>query len=310
MEHCCIIGGAGFIGYEVVDKLSAVRKRITLLDRNPNPPKTLPKGTRYVPGDFGNKTLLKDVLRDVDEVIHLAYSSVPKTSFEDPIMDIQQNLLPTVRLFEIAITIGIKKFVLVSSGGTIYGKAKSIPIREDHPTNPISPYGITKLAIEKYGIMFYESYGLPIICVRPANAYGERQIPFTAQGFIATAIASILEGKEILIFGKSGTIRDYIYVSDVANGIIAALLHGKPNSSYNIGTGIGRSNKEVVDQLYSFAKSLKLKPRIKILPLRPFDVPVNILDSTKIQKETGWKILTSFDEGIERTWKWFYENHS
>ena len=156
--------------------------------------------------------------------------------------------------------------------------------------------------------MFYKLKDLPIVCVRPGNAYGVRQRPFTGQGFIATAIASIMNHKEIVLFGETGTIRDYIYVTDIANGIIAALEHGKPGVCYNIGSGVGRSNKDILDAIYPFAKSVGLKPRVKILPLRQFDVPVNVLDSTKIIQETGWENTVSFHEGIEKTWRWFNNN--
>ena len=190
----------------------------------------------------------------------------------------------------------------------MYGKANEIPIKEDHPTKPISPYGITKLACEKYAYMFYKLKDLPIVCVRPGNAYGVRQRPFTGQGFIATAIASIINQQEVIIFGETGTIRDYIYVTDIANGIIAALEHGKPGVCYNIGSGVGRSNKDILDIIYPYAESAGLEPRVKILPLRQFDVPNNVLDSSKIKNKTGWENIVSFHNGIEKTWKWLNDN--
>ena len=310
MKHCCVIGGSGFIGTHVVDTLLTLDRKITVIDKNPLPSKVLPKEVRYITGDYGVKNLLVKSLKDVNEVIHLAYSTIPKTSFENPIKDILDNLPATVGLLEVASNLEIEKLVLVSSGGTVYGRVNKVTIREDHPTNPISPYGITKLTCEKYANMFYNLRGLPIVCVRPGNAYGERQKPFVGQGFVATAIESIINQQEVIIFGETGTIRDYIYVTDVARGIIAALDHGKPGTCYNIGSGVGRSNKDILDAIYPFAESAGLEPRVKILPLRQFDVPVNVLDSTKIIKETGWKKIVSFKEGIKRTWDWFYNKHS
>lgn len=214
-----------------------------------------------------------------------------------------------MRLLEIASSYDVEKFVLVSSGGTIYGKTQEVPISEEHQTNPISPYGITKLTTEKYALMFNELNAIPVVCVRPANAYGERQKPFVGQGFVATAIVSILMGQEINLFGKSGTIRDYIHVTDVANGIVAALEHGMPGSCYNIGSGVGRSNNDVLDAIYPFAKMSNLECKTKILPPRSFDVPVNVLCSKKITNDTDWKRVVSFEEGIERTWKWYYRKY-
>jgi UDP-glucose 4-epimerase len=309
MRHCCIIGGTGFIGSHIVEKLISRERQITVIGRNLGPSRILPSSVRYVAGDFGAKHFLMDVLQGVDEIIHLAYLTVPKTSFDDPVQDILNNLPATVVLLEAADRIGVKKFVLVSSGGTVYGKGCKVPIQEDHPTNPISPYGISKLTAEKYAKMFNEIKSLPVVCVRPANAYGEGQKPFTEQGFIITAIASILRQQDVILFGKTGTIRDYIHVSDVAEGIIAALEHGVPNSCYNIGSGVGRNNKDILTAIYPFAKSIGLEPQIRRLPLRPFDVPVNVLNSTKLIKETGWNAKVSFEEGIERTWNWYYSEH-
>jgi UDP-glucose 4-epimerase len=310
MKHCCVIGGGGFIGGHVVEKLILRQRRVTIIDTNPTPSRPVPDGVNYVIGDYGEKSFLKRALHDVDEIIHLAYSTVPKTSFEDPLGDISENLPATVTLLEAACSIGVDKFILMSSGGTVYGKVDKVPIPEDHPTNPISPYGITKLATEKYAIMYGELKGLAVIRIRPGNAYGEGQKPFVGQGFISTAIASILKAREVTIFGEAGTIRDYIHVSDIADGIIAVLEHGKVNSCYNIGSGIGRSNKDVLAAIAPLAESEGLEVRVKTLPQRPFDVPANVLDSTRLTNETGWKPGFSFEDGIKRTWDWFYENYA
>src|SRR5208283_5085757 len=132
--------------------------------------------------DYGDRSFLADLLKDVDEVVNLAYSTVPKTSFEDPVQDILSNLPSAVNLFLATSQSSVQRLVLVSSGGTVYGKAASLPIVETHPTNPISPYGITKLAIEKYAVMYHNHTGLPVVVLRPGNAFGEGQRPFTGQG--------------------------------------------------------------------------------------------------------------------------------
>ena len=311
MKHCCVIGGGGFIGGHIVERLILRQRQVTVIDTNPTPSRPGPEQVRYITGDYSAKSFLMEVLQNVDEIIHLAYSTVPKTSFEDPLQDIGDNLPATVTLLEAASTVGIDKFIMMSSGGTVYGKVDKVPIREDHTTNPISPYGITKLATEKYAVMFGELKGLPVICIRPGNAYGEGQRPFAGQGFISTAIGSILKGKEVTIFGETGTIRDYIHAADIADGIIAVLDDGTQGACYNIGTGIGRSNKDILDALAPFAASAGLEIRVDTQPARPFDVPVNVLDSAKLTYETGWKASVSFEDGIEKTWNWLYaEQHS
>jgi UDP-glucose 4-epimerase len=260
---------------------------LTVIGRSRLPSRTLPSGVRYIAGNYGDQSFLSNVFNDVDEIVDLAYASVPKTSFEDPVKDILNNLPSSINLFEIASSLPIKKIVIVSSSGTVYGRTVNLPIAEDHPTNPISPYGITKLAVEKYASMYHELKNLPVVCVRPANAFGEGQKPFFEQGFIATAIASAFEGREINIFGDQGTTRDFVYVQDVASGIAAALNHCQPGEAYNIGSGIGKSNLEVLKMISTIAKTRNMTLRVKFLPLRKYDVPANILDSSKLQKATG-----------------------
>jgi UDP-glucose 4-epimerase len=307
MNHCCLIGGGGFIGVHVANTLLAQGRKITVLDTRPAPIH-LSKIAKYVVGDYGHQETLRRALADVDTVINLSYASVPSTSIEDPIQDILCNLPAAVRLFETACDYAIRKIVVISSGGTVYGPPERLPLTEGHATNPISPYGVTKLAIEKYGHMFHRLNELPVVTVRPANAFGERQNPFVGQGFIATAIAAILSLKGIALYGPHGTIRDYVHVEDVASGIVAALDHGLPGAIYNIGSGKGRSNKEVLDEIRPYAESLGLPLQIKTLPARRFDVEANVLDSTKLYDDTGWVVRIPFQEGIRRTWDWFAGN--
>jgi UDP-glucose 4-epimerase len=305
MKKCYIIGGAGFIGQHLVRQLSVTGRQLIVIDKNKILPESVPNQVTYTQGDYGNSVFLKQVLKDVHEIVLLAHTTTPQTSYDDPVKDILGNVPEAVNLFEMASGLGVKKVVFVSSGGTVYGRAKQLPITEEHPTNPISPYGISKLTIEKYGLMYNELKGLPVVSVRPGNAYGEDQKPFSGQGFIAAAIARILTHQGIILFGESGTIRDYIHVGDVASGIIAALDRGAPGSCYNIGSGVGRTNREVLDAIMPHAKSAGLKVKIQVQPERRFDVPANVLNSAKMRKDTGWISLVSFEEGIQKTWDWF-----
>ncbi len=305
---CLLIGGRGFIGCHLIKKLFSLGIEIYVLDSKNTNTLNIDIGNNinYISGDYGNKSLLRKILQQVECVIHLAYSSVPKTSFDNPIDDILLNLPNTVSLFEQAAELN-KRVVFMSSGGTIYGNSDFQPIPESQINNPISPYGITKLACEKYSFMYHHLKNLDIVCVRPSNAFGEGQRAFKGQGFIATAMASILQGTPVAIFGKEGTVRDYIYVEDLVNGIAAALLKGKPGTSYNIGSGEGLTNIEVINTIFSVSKQLGFISEINYLPARNFDVKVNILDSNKLKEDTGWSNKTSFEEAIEKTWK-FYLN--
>ncbi len=301
--HYTVIGGSGFIGSALVRLLRSKGESVTIVDRmKSNDP--LLADVAYELGDYGDRSFLERVLSATDVVIHLAYASVPKTSFEDPFSDIEHNLPPTLTLFQVAKSYPLKKLILLSSGGTVYGKVDRLPITENAPTNPISPYGITKLSIEKYGLMFHELYGLPVTILRPSNAYGEGQLPYRGQGFIATAVASILEDKEITVYGDTGTIRDYIHVDDLAHGIWHTVIKGSAGSVYNIGSGEGLTNQDILDSIARLAAKEQLTPRIVHEATRSFDVPANVLESTRLEQETGWSAQVSFDDGLERTWEW------
>lgn len=306
--RCCLIGGSGFIGSHLAPLLAASGREITVVGRSAAPVRKLPPGTKYVSGDYGDPLLLQQLLSQTDEVIDLAYATVPQTSYADPIFDIRANLPPSASLLKCAAAAGLRRVVLVSSGGTVYGAARALPIDEDHPTDPISPYGITKLTIEKYGLMFHRLAGLPVVIVRPGNAYGPGQIPGAGQGFIATAIAHVLNHQEVTIFGKEGTVRDYIHVTDVASGIAAALERGELGHCYNIGTGIGKTNRDVLKAIEPLASGLGCRVALHVAESRGFDVPSNVLDSTRLRKISGWIPQVFFERGIEETWNFFAAN--
>jgi len=308
MKRSCVIGGCGFIGRHLVELLLASKRDVSVIDTVSVPPAEWAGKVKYFRNRDGDGKILRRILKKTDEVVDLAYATVPKTSFDAPIRDIWANLPFGVDLFQAACETSVRKLVIISSGGTVYGAPVFLPISEDHPTNPVSPYGITKLAIEKYALMFHHLNQLPVVVLRPGNAFGEGQRPFVGQGFIPTAMASLLQGKPVTIFGRNGTIRDYVYVKDVASGIVAALDRGKVGKCYNVGTGVGRSNLDVLKVIYPLARKCGVKPRIVFASSRNFDVPVNILDSAKLSKETGWKARTSFNEGIELAWSWFLKN--
>lgn len=303
MKNSLVIGGNGFIGRHVTDLLCQSGRDVTVLGRSLEASPELHPSARYISGDYGNRSLLRSLLCPGCEVIDLAYSTVPKTSYEDPSYDLLSNLPISVGLFQEALEAGVGRLIVVSSGGTVYGPTDQLPIREDHPTLPVSPYGITKLTTDRYAFMFHRNTGLPVVVVRPANAYGESQRTGTGQGFIAAAINAVLSDREIEIYGERGTIRDYIHVADVASGIIALLDHGKDGEVYNMGTGIGTSNEEIVKLLEEFAARVDISVHKKILPSRKFDVQANILDSSKLKSECFWSPLIPLRVGLERVWK-------
>jgi UDP-glucose 4-epimerase len=298
-----VIGGGGYIGMHLVNSLLATGRRVTVMGRSKLPHHPLPSDVTYYSGDFGENELIDALLDKNQEVIHLAYATVPNTSFDNPLADLQQNLLPTVQLFSKVAERG-GRLILVSSGGTVYGQASQLPIPENYPTNPISPYGVTKLTLEKYAHLYAVTKSLKVICVRPGNAYGVGQHPYIGQGFVSTAMASIINDKPVKIFGARGTIRDYVYVTDLAEGIVSALEYGLLSETYNIGSGVGRSNMDVVAAISPLLGDTGSEIKIEHLPERVFDVHANILDSTKLNSHTGWVPKIEFEDGLLKTRDW------
>ncbi|MDB5813282.1 MAG: epimerase [Rhodocyclales bacterium] len=304
MKRCLLIGGAGFIGTAVVQALLVEGSRhVLVLGRSVNPVRELPAGVDYVcaPPERSHEVLMR-VLPSCDEVIDMAYASVPKTSFEDPVHDVLVNLPFSVDLLKLASEHALSRFVFVSSGGTVYGNPLYLPIDEQHPTNPVSPYGITKLALEKYGQMYQRLASLPFMVVRPGNPYGPGQSGNLGQGFVATAIQSALQRQPLTVFGERGTVRDYIHVDDLARAIVAVLLHGRTGDVYNAGTGQGNDNVMLLDRLRPLAAADGLALEVHHQPARPFDVAANVLSVAKLTYDTGWRPRIDIDEGLVATW--------
>lgn len=300
--NCCVLGGTGFIGTALVAQLCRSGRTVQVVGRGPEPA-NLPVGATYLRTDLRDPENLRGLFASVAEVVDLVYSSVPKTSFEDPFADIQNNLPATVALMEELARSHVERFIYVSSGGTVYGEASSLPISEEHPTRPISPYGVSKLASERYADLYNVCRDVPSIIARPGNAYGEHQAGNIGQGFIATAIWCCLYQQPVTIFGERGMTRDYIHVDDISTALLALLDKGLVGDTYNIGTGIGTDNQQIIDLVASVAERSSIAmPQIEIKPSRLFDVKANVLNTAKLELVTGWKPHIDLRKGMRRCW--------
>lgn len=305
----CVIGGGGFIGGYLVETLISTGRDVLVLGRRGERPHGLHAHATYFSCDYGDRSSVRKHISDCDEIIDLAYATVPQTSFANPIFDLQANLAPSVALLEEAKDLRrLRRLIVTSSGGTIYGPATRLPIIEDDKTAPISPYGITKLTIERYALMFHQLSALPVTIVRPANAYGLGQKPFTGQGFIATAMGRILRTEPVTIFGENGTIRDYIHVKDIASGILCAIENGRPGEIYNLGSGVGRSNRDVIKAIEPFAERDGLAIEIECAQPRGFDVPANVLSYGKLLSHANWQPRVPFESGLLEMWEGMHAN--
>lgn len=303
-----LLGGTGFIGQHFA-RLFRLSAEIVVISRSRPLAASILDGVSYIQGDCASEDFLRQLLKVDDYVIYLAYNSVPKTSFEDPLRDIQENLPLAISLLTVLRDVSVKRLLYLSSGGTVYGPSNSeCLIPEGHPTHPISPYGITKLAIEKYCQMYARLFGVPVVIARPSNPFGPEQVPYRGQGFIATAIAKILQGDEMPVFGENGTVRDYLYIDDLCYALRILLnCDIEPGGVFNIGSETGMNNLEV---LQSIAKATNIEFstfKLNFLPTRNFDVAYNVLCSEKM-KALGWCRMTSFDQGLISTVQWVKGN--
>jgi UDP-glucose 4-epimerase len=252
-KRCLVLGGRGFIGSHLVDALLIRGFSVRCFDR----PHVIPLGDAHLTnsnfelceGDFASETDVAEALEGCDVCYHLVSTTLPKSSNADPIFDVETNVLGTVRLLTHAVKAGMKKVIFVSSGGTVYGVPTRTPIPEEHPTDPICSYGITKLAIEKYLGLFKQLHGLDYTVLRLANPYGERQRTYASQGAVAVFLGKVLRGESVEIWGDGSVVRDYIHIADVVDALLVALEQTGNEHVFNIGAGRGHSLNEVLTRL-------------------------------------------------------------
>lgn len=301
---CVILGGGGFIGSAIADRLLQDGHELRIFERprvKPYRNFTVNESVEWVTGDLMSTHDVGDAIDGADVILHLVSSTLPKTSNDDPIYDVQSNLVATLQLLNAMVVRNVRKIVFISSGGTVYGTPKYLPIDEHHPTNPLVSYGITKLAIEKYLLMFERLHGIKATILRVANPFGERQRVETAQGAVGVFIYRALQGQAIEIWGDGSVIRDYIYISDVAEAFVRAVEYSGTCSVFNISSGTGVSLNElicIIEDVFGYSIERRYSPG------RPFDVPVSVLSNALATEELGWSPQTTLRDGISYTAKW------
>jgi UDP-glucose 4-epimerase len=300
-----VIGGNGFIGTNLVDLLLKNEHQVRVFDRYPSRYKEPDKRVEYVTGDIGNHGEMLEAVKGSDWVFHLAYTTLPQTSNDDPGYDVRSNLIDTLQLMEQCSSAGVRKLVFISSGGTVYGIPQSIPITEEHATEPICSYGVTKLAIEKYLNIYQRMHGLEYVVLRLSNPYGERQNPNAKQGAIGVFLGNVATKKPITIWGDGEVLRDYIYIGDAVEAMLKAAEYQPKGPDaprlFNIGDGHGQTLNQIVAKIREI---VDLPVEVQYTPGRQVDVPANVLDITRAREVLGWAPKVELREGLLRTWNW------
>ncbi|MEJ7631719.1 MAG: NAD-dependent epimerase/dehydratase family protein [Rubrobacteraceae bacterium] len=296
-----VIGGGGFIGANLVERLLEKGHYVRIYGRNPSRFRGRPPGAEFVEGELGNHGLIRNALEGTEIVFHLVSTTLPKTSNDDPVFDVRSNLVDTVQLLEACVETGVRKVVFPSSGGTVYGPPKFLPVTEEHPTEPISSYGIVKLTVEKYLNLFHHLHGLDYAALRISNAYGPCQDPAGQQGAISVFLERARQGQPITVWGDGGAVRDFLYVSDLMDALELAAEKETKHKVFNVGSGRGVSVHELLD---SISEATSERPMVEYLPARALDVHASVLDVSRAERELGWRPRTDLPEGISLTWTW------
>lgn len=298
-----VTGGAGFIGSHVADALLERGHAVDVLD-------DLSSGERWkVPAEAPlhvldiRSTEAADLVRsrEYDVLVHHAAQMDVRRSVEDPGFDADVNIRGFLNLMEAGRESGLEKVIFASTGGAIYGEPAYVPQDEDHPRRPVSPYGIAKLATEKYLYFYREQYGIESVSLRYANIYGPRQNPHGEAGVVAIFTKAMLTGGEPVINGSGEQTRDYVYVGDVVRANLAALNY-EESGVFNVGTGRETS----VNELFRILRE-ETGAEVEEThgPAKPGEQERSVLGYEKAQAELDWSPQVLVDEGLGRTVDWF-----
>ena len=300
MGNILFIGGAGFIGSSILKRLSNVKNDYGLYvveHAFANVSRLEGLKVNIYRCDLGNFDFIESIIRKnkIDTIVHLVSTLIPGSGYEDYKKEIQTVAFPTFKLTQLCSELGIK-FIYFSSGGTVYGNRKSpIPFKEHDEREPISYYGLTKLMIENNILFEHRTQTLRYLIVRPSNPYGHGQALNGKQGIIAVAIGKLINGDSIEIWGDGSSVRDYIYIDDLADAFCKLLDNDVENTIVNIGSGEGYSVNDIMDKL----KEVSSKPiKIEYKPARNADVSTMILSVDKLRSLIDLK-LTPLTEGMK-----------
>jgi UDP-glucose 4-epimerase len=297
-----ILGGSGFLGSAVACALCRENIEVKVVCRTP-PPKTL-FGTASIEvhlTDWASLTPDHPALDGADTVLHFISTTTPCSSMEDMPFDVSSNLLPTLNLLKILESRKVRRLIYASSGGTVYGVPRRLPLTEKDSTNPICSHGITKLAIEKFIALHARLTGLGFNILRIGNPYGSYQLRGVPVGSIARFIQMHAARKGIEIWGDGSVVRDYLYIDDFCNALTQIVRDpGLPSGEYNLASGTGHSLLEIVEEI---SRITKRKVAVSFAQERSIDVPKIVLDISRLRRGLpSWRPTVSFSEGIERMW--------
>ncbi|HEX2163568.1 MAG TPA: NAD-dependent epimerase/dehydratase family protein [Thermoanaerobaculia bacterium] len=306
MSTVLVTGGAGFIGSHLAEAFAAAGRRVVVLDDlSSGRRENLPDGAELHVLDVRTPeaaALVEIVAPDL--LVHQAAQMDVRRSVADPVFDASVNVVGTLNLLEAARRAGTRRVLFASTGGAIYGEQEVHPAPEGHPERPLSPYGVAKLAVERYLGFYVQEHGMDAVCLRYANVYGERQSPHGEAGVVAIFLDRLLAGQPTTIHGDGLQTRDYVHVSDVVRANLAAaeLPAGCGFRVYNVGTGRETS---VVELHRRLAEALGMEAAATHGPAKAGEQRRSSVDPSRGRRELGLPEALGLEEGLARTAAWF-----
>lgn len=300
--RCCVLGGSGFIGQHLCLRLIAEGCSVSAFSQKNRP--NIPDVDWYF-GDIGDINAIAPALAGADIVYYLVSTSNPVLADLDKLADLNTNLRPLLQILDLCCRMSIRRIVFSSSGGTVYGQASKPPFSETALPEPISSYGIVKLAMERYLLMHNQTEQMQNVVLRIANPYGPLQSGKMQQGVIATLIQKALSEQTMQIWGDGSIIRDYIFIDDVVEALVISGGHEYADGIFNIGSGIGRNLNSVIDII---EKIMKIEIAKEYRAKRKFDVLESILDIERARLVLGWSPQASWEQSLRTTVDWWCEN--
>lgn len=299
--NAAVTGGAGFIGSHIVDALVAQGRTATVFDDlSSGKRENIGAGITLTVGDVRDKEAVETaVSKGIDCVFHLAAQIDVRRAVEDPGFDAQVNVGGTINVLNACVEVHVRRFVMSSTGGALYGEPSALPANEQCAIQPLSPYGVSKYCAEQYIEYFHRTCGLETVILRYANVYGPRQDPNGEAGVVGIFARRILLGQSCIVYGDGGQTRDFVFVDDVARANKLAMQG--PLGTFNIGTGVETSLNGL---LAAFERVVGHPVAREYAPARVGEVQRIALNAEKARHEMGWKPMVSLEDGLARTLAW------